>query len=671
MSVSATDDATLTALIEEAGLGLTPDALRDLLQGINAAPDSPDWLSLVAPDASDDLAEKLQQVRVALSGVTDQHGPGLVDRVPALRQRLAALELDGFVVPRADAHQGENVPAAAERLAWLTGFTGSAGLAIVLTDRAALFVDGRYTLQAPAQVDGKVFEFKHLIDDPHADWMVEHLSAGARVGFDPWLHTVSWVQRVSAKLEAAGAALVPVEANPVDEVWTDRPPMPLSPVLPHDDAHAGRGSEDKRMALGAELEKAGADAAILSAPDAIAWLLNIRGGDVPRTPLPLSFAVLRSDGQVDLFIDNRKLTPGLERHLGNQVAVQPPDRLGPALDALGQEGKTVRIDSATGPAWIDSRLRAAGATVRSEIDICALPKARKNAAEIAGTRSAHGRDGVAVARFLAWLDRVAPGGGITEIAAEEKLRAMRAEQPHYRDDSFDTITGAGPNGAIVHYRVTEETNRLLDPGSLYLVDSGAQYLDGTTDITRTIAVGTPDDEMRRRFTLVLKGHIALATSRFPKGTTGSQLDILARQFLWADGLDYDHGTGHGVGSYLGVHEGPARISKMPNTVALEPGMILSNEPGYYRSGQYGIRIENLVLVRECDSLPNAERPMMEFETLTLAPIDLALVEPSLLSAKEIDWLDAYHERVRAAIGPQLDGEVADWLVQATRSIGRH
>ncbi len=663
------DDAALAGLIDDAGLTMTPAELRDLLRGINAAPESADWLSLVAPDAAPPVAERLALAKAALAGVTDQHGPALPERVPALRRRLEALDLHGFVIPRADAHQGENVPAAAERLAWLTGFTGSAGLAVVLADTAALFVDGRYTLQAPAQVDGGVFDCKHLIDDPHADWLAGELPSGGRLGYDPWLHTVDWANRVRGKLEAAGATLVPVESNPVDEIWTDRPPMPLAPVVPHEEAHSGRGSEDKRAALAEEMTSAGVDAAVLSAPDAIAWLLNIRGGDVPRTPLPLSFAVLRSDGHVDLFIDRRKLAPGLERHLGNRVAVQPPDRLGPALDALGQEGRTVRTDKATAPAWIDTRLREAGATVRPDIDICALPKARKNPAEIAGSRAAHGRDGAAVARFLAWLDRVAPGGGISEITAEEKLRALRSELPLYRDDSFDTITGAGPNGAIVHYRVTEETNRMLDPGSLYLVDSGAQFLDGTTDITRTIAVGTPDDEMRRRFTLVLKGHIALATARFPKGTTGSQLDVLARQFLWGEGLDYDHGTGHGVGSYLGVHEGPARLSKMPSTVALEPGMILSNEPGYYRTGAYGIRIENLVLVRDCPDLPDAERPMLDFETLTLAPIDLALVEPSLMSAGEIAWLDSYHARVRSEIGPNLEGEAADWLEQATRPIG--
>ncbi len=437
-----------------------------------------------------------------------------------MRERLAALKLDGFVIPRADAHQGENVPAAAERLAWLTGFTGSAGLAIVLRDRAAMFVDGRYTLQAANQVDGAVFEHKHLIDDPHADWLAANLPAGARLGFDPWLHTVDWVSRVAAALERVGAELVPVEDNPLDAVWIDQPPLPLAAVVPHDEAYAGRSSEDKRVALGAQLNKDGVDAAVISAPDAIAWLLNIRGGDVPRTPLPLSFALLRADGQVDLFIDRRKLALGLERHLGNQVAVQPPDGLGLALDALGKDGRTVRIDKATAGAWIDARLRAAGATVRQEIDVCALPKARKNDGEISGCLAAHGRDGAAVARFLAWLDRVAPGGGISEIEAAERLHSLRAEQPLYRDDSFDTITGAGPNGAIVHYRVSDDSNRLLDPGSLYLVDSGAQYLDGTTDITRTVAVGTPNDEMRRCFTLVLKGHIALACRTLPEGHHG-------------------------------------------------------------------------------------------------------------------------------------------------------
>ncbi len=672
MTDSTIDDATLAALIKDAGLKSTPDELRNLLRGINAAPEPPDadlWLALAVPDATPDLADRLRQAKALLAGVTDRHGPALADRVPALRKQLAAMGLDGFVIPCADAHQSEYIPASAERLAWLTGFAGSAGLAIVLRDRAALFVDGRYTLQAPAQADGAIFDFKHLIDDPHAEWLADNSPAGGRVGFDPWLHTADWVRRVGAALEKSGATLVAVEENPVDAVWTDQPPQPLSPVVPHDEAYAGRSSADKRAALGAELEKGGVAAAVISAPDAIAWLLNIRGGDVPRTPLPLSFALLRSDGQVDLFIDQRKLAPALERHLGNQVAIQPPEALGPALDALGEGGPTVRIDRASASAWIDSRLRDAGAKVKADIDICALPRARKNAVEMAGCRAAHVRDGAAVARFLAWLERVSPGGGISEIGAAEHLRAFRAEQKLYRDDSFDTITGAGPNGAIVHYRVSEETNRILDPGSLYLVDSGAQYLDGTTDITRTVAVGTPDAEMRRCFTLVLKGHIALASVRFPKGTTGSQIDVLARQFLWAAGMDYDHGTGHGVGSYLGVHEGPARISKMPNSVALEPGMILSNEPGYYRTGAYGIRIENLVLVRSCDDLPDAEREMLEFETVTLAPIDLRLVEPTLMTADEIAWLDAYHNRVRDVVGPGLSGEAADWLVTATTPLG--
>ncbi len=671
MSGNGSQDGELTALIADAGLSMTADELADLLDGINAAPAghrADAWLALVDRQASPAVAERLRAARAARAARPRAASVALADRVAALRADLARRGLDGFVVPRADTHQGETVPARDERLAWLTGFTGSAGVAVVLRDRAAMFVDGRYTLQVAAQVDGGIFAFKHLVDDPHADWAAEALPAGGRLGHDPRLHPVRWIERMRKAVDRVGGTLVPVDDNPVDAIWPDQPPPPLAPVVPHDIAYTGQGAADKRSAVGQSLDRDGVDAAVLSAPDSIAWLLNVRGADVPHTPLPLSFAVLRADGQVDLFIDRRKLTPGLESHLGNRVAVQPPDGFGDALDALGADGRTVLIDDATASGWIDARLRAAGAQVRSGPDPCALPKARKNEVEIAGSRAAHVRDGGAVARFLAWLARTAPGK-LTEIAAADRLQALRAEDALYRGDGFDTISGAGPNGAIVHYRVTDETNRRLEPGTLYLVDSGGQYLDGTTDITRTVAVGAPTDEMRRRFTLVLKGHIALATVRFPKGTTGSQLDTLARRFLWQAGLDYDHGTGHGVGSYLGVHEGPARISKLPNTVALEPGMILSNEPGYYKADGYGIRVENLVAVRACAEIEGAERPMLDFETLSLAPIDLALVDPGLMTDDDVAWLDAYHDRVREVIAPLLDDETAAWLAEATRPVG--
>ncbi len=662
------EDEILESLMAEAGFTGTVADFRALLMGIEAAPadrDQDAWLDLVAPGADPALAERLRQVRAGLGRARRPVVPR-EDRLPLLRAELDRRGLDGFVIPRADEHQGEYVSASAERLAWLTGFTGSAGVAIVLRDRAAIFVDGRYTLQVRDQVDGNVFEFKHLVEDPHAEWAAANLPKAGRLGFDPRLHTAPWAERTARILQAAGAELVPQQDNPVDLIWRDRPAEPIAPVRPHDVSYAGKPAAEKREEIAAALAGKGVDAAVLTAPESVAWLLNIRGGDVPRTPLPLSYAVIDREGQVELFIDARKFVPGLNVHLGNGVTVRPPSALGAALDSFGAAGRTVMVDPGTAGVWILDRLSAAGATVRRDGDPCALPRARKNPVELEGARNAHLRDAVAVARFLHWLSREAPGGSVDEIGAAERLLAFRAEGALFRDLSFDTISGAGPNGAVVHYRVTPETNRRLEPGSLYLIDSGAQYLDGTTDITRTVAVGAPTEEMRDRFTLVLKGHIALATMRFPKGTTGSQLDVIARQFLWHHGVDYDHGTGHGIGSYLSVHEGPARIAKMPNPVALEPGMILSNEPGYYKTGAYGIRIENLIVVRDAAPIPGAEREMLEFETLTLAPIDRALIRKELLSPSELAWLDAYHARVRELVGPLLPAaEERAWLEAAT------
>lgn len=662
------DDRLLAPLMGEAGFKGTLDAFRSLLEGVAAAPEAADsdaWTVLVAPDASDDLKRQLNDALRRLSSTPPLVARG--DRLRLLREELARRDLDGFVVPRADQFQGEYMPARTERLAWLTGFAGSAGLAIVLRDRAAMFVDGRYTLQVRDQVDNEAFEFRHLTEDPHAEWAADALPAGGRLGFDPWLHTAPWADGMRKALERKGAALVPVEDNPVDAVWPNQPPMPLAPVRPHPIEYAGRSAEEKRTELAAALEKDGLDAAVLTSPESVAWLLNIRGGDVPRTPLPLSFAILKSSGDVDLFIDRRKLTPGMEGHLGNRVVILPMDSFGEALDGLASD-QPIAVDPSTAAAWAMDRLNKAGAIVRKRHDPCALPRARKNPVELAGARNAHERDAVAIARFLAWIDREAPGGAVDELTAAERLRAFRAEDALYRDLSFDTISGAGPNGAIVHYRSTPETNRRLERGSLYLVDSGAQYLDGTTDITRTIAVGEPEAAMRRHFTLVLKGHIALAVARFPKGTSGSQLDVLARRFLWQEGLDYDHGTGHGVGSYLGVHEGPARISKLPNTVALEPGMILSDEPGYYKTGAYGIRIENLLAVQADEAAGEGGKPFLSFETLTLAPIDRRLIDASLLSPAERTWVDAYHSRVRAVVSPGLDDADRAWLDAATAAL---
>jgi Xaa-Pro aminopeptidase len=591
-------------------------------------------------------------------------------RVAQLRAELARRGLTGFIQPRGDEHQGEYVPPHAERLAWLTGFTGSAGLVIVLKNRAVVFADGRYTLQVRAQVDTALFETRHLVDEPPGEWLAANAANGDRIGFDPRLHTPDGIVRLRQGAERAGAELVAVDHNLVDAVWGDQPPPPVTPTVPHSTYFAGRTHPEKRADLADQLTRQGYKAAILTDPASTAWLLNIRGCDVPHTPLALSFSILNDDGTVDLFIDPRKPDERLAAHFGNGVRVLPPDAFGPALGALGRRGNGERpkvlTDSSTVSVWVASRLEAGGAAVTRGNCICALPKARKNEGELEGTRAAHRRDGVALTRFLCWLAGEAPKGTLGEIASSDRLLEFRRGGEHFRDTSFDTISGAGSNGAIVHYRATPATEKRIEPGMLYLVDSGAQYLDGTTDVTRTIAIGTPTAEQRDRFTRVLKGHIAVALARFPKGTSGSQLDSLARSSLWDVGLDYDHGTGHGVGSYLSVHEGPHRISKVPNTVALEPGMIVSNEPGYYKTGEYGIRIENLVAVREIDL--GGERPMLGFETLTHAPIDRALVEVGLLTAREMNWLDAYHLRVRETLTPLLDPATASWLERATRPI---
>ncbi len=666
----SSSDAPLESLLRQSGASLSVAELRELVLGVAAAPSALDpdaWMCLVAPTI--DEASKVR-LRALLDEVSESGGD---DRAPAarltaLRGELEKSGLDGLIVPHADEHQGEYMPARAKRLAWLTGFTGSAGLAAVLKDSAAIFVDGRYTLQVRDQVDENHYVIRHLTEEPATGWITETLPKGARLGYDPWLHTKREVKRWRGACEKAGATLAACEENPIDAVWTDQPPPPVAPVVPHAIEFTGRTSADKRGDLAQALAKGGLDAVVLTASESIAWLLNIRGADVPRTPLPLSFAILNADASVDLFIDPRKMAPGLAEHLGGDVRPAPRDAFGPALDRLGGAGKAVSLDPDTSPSWALDRASGSGARIVHGADPCLLPKARKNPVELDGTRAAHRRDGAALVRFLAWLDREAPAGRLTEFEAAEKLEILRRENDHFRGLSFDTISGAGPNGAIVHYRVGPKTNRRLEPGSLYLVDSGGQYLDGTTDVTRTIPIGTPSAEMRRRFTLVLKGHIALAVARFPKGTTGSQLDTLARRHLWAEGLDYDHGTGHGVGSYLGVHEGPHRISKAPNRVAFEAGMIVSNEPGYYKTGEYGIRIENLVTVVAVAAPEGADKDLLGFEILTLAPIDLRLVDGAMLSADEITWLDEYHGTVRDALLLHVDVDTARWLAQATRLV---
>lgn len=598
----------------------------------------------------------------------DTANPALgIERAAKLRGELKRRGLDGFLIPRADEHQGEYVPPHAERLRWLTGFNGSAGMAIVLMNHAAIFVDGRYTLQVRGQVDMDTFEPKHLMDEPPVRWIEENLPKGAKLAYDPWLHTIDAAARYKKAAEKAGGQLVAVDTNPLDAVWADQPEPPVAKVVPHPLDVAGEAAADKIKRIATALMSEDADAVVLTMPDSIAWLFNIRGADVPHTPLPLSFALLHEDGHADLFIDGRKLDGDARAHLAGIATLRGRDDLGAALDALGAAKKTVLVDPATCAAWIDARLKKAGAEVKRGSDPCELPKACKNEAEVNGTRAAHLRDGRALTKFLAWLGQEAPKGGVDEIAAAKKLEAFRAETNELRDLSFNTISGAGANGAIVHYRVTEATNRPLKQGELFLVDSGAQYRDGTTDVTRTVAIGTTGAEERDRFTRVLKGHIGIATARFPEGTSGAQLDAFARMALWKSGLDYDHGTGHGVGSYLSVHEGPQRISKMGHQ-PLKAGMIVSNEPGYYKPGGYGIRIENLCVVTPPAPVEGGERMMMGFETLTLAPIDLALVEKSLLTEEEVAWLNAYHARVRAALADGLDGETKTWLETATRAI---
>ena len=587
-------------------------------------------------------------------------------RIAALRAELKRRGLDGFVVPRADRQQNEYLPASEERLAWLTGFTGSAGAAAVLAERAALFVDGRYTVQAAAQIDGKLFAIEHLVDSPPEQWLEQNLKSGAKLGYDPWLHTSESADRLRKACATAGAELVAVDNNPIDALWSDRPAPPAGPVSLRDIKLAGESAADKFKRIQAELKKLRADVLVVSDPQNVAWAFNIRGSDIAHTPLALAFAVIPREGKPALYVETAKLDNKTRPALEEIAVVRAPAEL--ARDLAQLKDKTVRLDQASAADALTCLVAGSGGKPVRGADPIALMKAVKNHAEIAGSRAAHTRDGVAMARFLAWLEREAPAGKLTEIDAVEALESFRRDSGLLKDISFPTIAGSGPNGAIVHYRVTRATNRTIGKNELFLVDSGAQYEDGTTDITRTVAVGTPSDEMRDRFTRVLKGHIAIATAVFPENTSGAQLDPLARTALWQAGLDFDHGTGHGVGSYLSVHEGPARISKL-GTVALRRGMILSNEPGYYKTGAYGIRIENLLLVIAAPEPKGAEKPVNAFETLTLAPIDRRLIDSRLLTAKERNWIDSYHAHVQEVLSPLLDAATRAWLDAAARPLG--
>ena len=665
-------DEALLARLHRAGATLDLDQSRALAEGVVAAPNSRErdaWIALFAANADEPTKNQLRHFK---EQVAERHNPGFTvgpaprDRLSKLRDELRGRGLDGFIVPRTDEHQGEYVPEHAERLRWLTGFSGSAGVVVVLAEKAAIFVDGRYTLQVLDQVHVDLFEPIGIAELSPVKWISENLPAGAKLGYDPWLLTDAAVTNYRKSVTDAGGSLIAVAGNPVDSVWTTQPAAPVAPVVPHELCYAGQSAAEKRGAITSSLTDDGIDAAVLTLPDSIAWLLNIRGGDVAHTPLPLSFAIILKNGDVDLFIDQRKLIPETIEHLGNGVSVLSIEEFLGGLEALANSNTVVKADPGSAAAVVFEKLE--GASIIRGVDPCVLPKACKNNIEIDGTRAAHKRDGRALTQFLAWFSREAPKGKLTELAAANRLATFRFSNELIRDLSFGTISGAGPNGAIVHYSVNEQTNRVIEPGQLFLVDSGAQYLDGTTDVTRTIAVGVPSEEMRDRFTRVLKGHIALAMARFPEGTTGAQLDTLARMPLWQAGLDFDHGTGHGVGSYLGVHEGPHGISKRSTTVALKPGMIVSNEPGYYKTDAFGIRIENLVTVVCCDEIDGAERATLALETLTLAPIDLNLVEPSLLAADEIDWFNAYHARVRESHIDDVDKETAVWLEHATRPL---
>ncbi|MGI9417489.1 MAG: aminopeptidase P family protein [Geminicoccaceae bacterium] len=663
--MAATDDGRLMEALASHGIEKSLDEVDDLLKGVLAAPKGYDpnaWLDLIAPSDAADLRDLLKQRLASLDKRNVNPPLPIADRLQRFKSTLTALRLDGFIVPLTDEHRNEYIPDARQRLAWLTGFTGSAGTLVVLGDRAVVFVDGRYTVQAEQQLDPDLFERAHLIEMPPAKWLGENLSKGQRFGFDANLHVKAEVERYEKACTKVGAELVPLAENPIDTIWPNQPPMPIAPLDTLDFRYTGESSEDKRARIGKKVEDAGADVSLIGAPDSIAWLLNIRGGDVPFNPLTLSFAFLHKDGAVEFFLDERKLKPG--QNLGNGVSIQHIEEFDKALDYLGKQKKTVLAD----PAWtnvkLTKRLTAAGARIIEDVEPCILAKAVKNETELQGARNAQIRDGAAVTRFLAWLDdTIASGHKVTELDAAAALEAERRKDPLYRGPSFDTISASGPNAALAHYRVTEESNRTLQPGSLYLVDSGGQYPDATTDITRTVATGEPTDEMKRHYTLVLKGHIALDRAVFPVGTSGAQIDAFARAPLWQAGLDFDHGTGHGIGSFLCVHEGPARIAKS-GTVPLKPGMILSNEPGYYKPGAYGIRIENLVVVKEVDRPEGGERELLGFENLTRVPLDRRLIDMSMLGEDERKWITGYHTLVRQDLEPLLDGSAIASVIAA-------
>lgn len=591
-------------------------------------------------------------------------------RLAALREELKRRGLDGFIVPISDEHMSEYVGDYAQRLRWLTGFGGSAGFAAVTLTHAAIFVDGRYTVQVREQVDGSLFAYKSVPADTLAGWLADVCESGAKIAYDPWLHTWAWVEALEQKVGPKGITMVAAQGNPLDAVWADQPEPSAAVAIVHADDLAGRSSADKRAAVADWLAKEGHDAVVIPALDSIAWLLNIRGSDVPHTPVALSYVIARKDGSAELFIAPEKVTPELTRHLGNAVTIRDRAAFEGALTGE-YAGQSVALDPDFAVVGIAQALRAGGAHFAFKQDPTILAKAIKNPAEQQGHRDAQARDGAAITKFLRWLEIEGPKGTVDELSAAARLQAFREEDEGLRDLSFDTISAAAGHAALPHYKVDEDSNIPIPPGSIYLVDSGGQYPGGTTDITRTVWVGPgePTQEMRDRNTRVLKGHIQIDRAVFPQGTAGGQLDVLARQYLWEAGVDYAHGTGHGVGSFLGVHEGPQRIAKPSGGQAgtgqeLFAGMILSNEPGYYKQGHYGIRIENLVLVEE-RQIAGQEGRYLGFETLTFAPLDRKLIDKTLLTADEIAWVDAYHAKVREVVAPRLTGDDLAWLEQET------
>lgn len=590
-----------------------------------------------------------------------------LDKLTSLREVLEKNKFCGFLIPRTDAHQGEYVGPHTERLSYLTGFTGSAGTAIVLKEKAAVFVDGRYILQAKQECDTSLFEIYLLNEKTPLAWLEENLKEGDVFAYDPWLMTPRELSIFENTLHSVKASLSP-SSNLVDEIWDDRPSMPLTPARIHPLAYAGQSHEDKLKEIGSRLREKKADACLMTMTESVNWLFNLRGDDLAHVPINFSFAIIRNDGKADLFIDPAKVGAGIQKHLGDAVRLSPYEGFLEAVSDLGKARKKVWLDPASTPVILKQTIEREGGSAFLQEDPAMLPKACKNKAELDHMRDVHIRDGAALTDFLAWISQEAPKGEVDELQAVDKLESFRKRQTLYRRTSFPTISGSGPNGAIVHYRVSEKTNRKIGVNDLYLVDSGGQYDDGSTDVTRTVSIGKTTEEQRDRFTRVLKGHIALARVRFPAGTTGSQLDALARQFLWQAGVDYAHGTGHGVGAALSIHEGPQRISPAPNTVALRPGMIVSNEPGYYKEGAYGIRIENLVIVTPVESVQGAEQQIYGFETMTLAPIDLTLIEPALLTQEEKAWMNAYHKRVRETLMPYVREETKGWLSQATAAL---